>query len=97
MEDSGGSSSVSVGATSTQILAPRHGRRIAFSISNYGAAIVYVNLSDKEGAIANQGIALYPGATMADSNGDIYKCWQGAINGIESGGAGTLAVWERVG
>lgn len=95
MSDYAGSSTVAIAAASTQVLANRNGERIAFSISNYGAATVYLTMSNTQMAGANRGIALYPGMTISDSSSDIYKCWQGTITGYEAGGAGTLAVWER--
>jgi len=70
--------------------------RIAFSITNYGAAVVWINPSDTQPAAIGVGIPLYPGVTMMDSNSESYECWQGAINCIDAGGTGTLAVWERV-
>lgn len=96
MEDLAGSSNVAVAATSTAVLQARRGRRLGFSISNYSALLVYVNLSDKEGAVIGRGIALQPGMTISDSSSDVYKCWQGAISAIETTGAATLSVWERV-
>jgi hypothetical protein len=69
---------------------------MAFSITNYGAAVVYLNLSDTVGAAVGYGIPLYPGTTLMDSNSEKYECWQGTISAIEAGGVGTLAVWERV-
>lgn len=95
--DRGGSSTFASAATSAVILPSRvYGQRVAFSISNYGAVTVYLSLSDVEGAVAGRGIALAPGSTFSDSNGDNYLCWQGAIHGLDAGAAGTLAVWERV-
>ena len=96
MPDYAGSSSAAVGSASTIILDARRGRRLAFSISNYSALVVYLNLSDKEGAAVGYGIALYPGMTVSDSSATGIPCWQGTISAIEATGAATLAVWERV-
>ena len=96
MDEAAGSSTVAIAAASTVIMANRSGRRIAFSISNYGAATVFLTMSNTQLAAANSGIALYPGMTISDSSSDIYKCFQGTVSGYEAGGAGTLSVWERV-
>ncbi len=96
--DIAGSSNVTVAATSTIVLPRRStaGGRVAFSISNYSALLIYLNMSDGEGAAAGKGIALYPGMTISDSSSDVYKCWQGTISAQEATGAATLAIWERV-
>lgn len=100
MEYAGGST-VAVAAASTEVL-PRRIRsgfrpaRIAFSISNYGGVAVYLNLSNTQEAAAGIGVLLQPGGTFIDSNDGAYECWQGTITAFEAGGAGTLAVWERV-
>lgn len=94
--DFGGGSTVAVAAASTAVLAPRFGRRVAFSISNYGTTTVFLTFSDSQVAAANRGLALYPGTSMGDSNSDTYRCWQGAITAFEASGAGTLSVWERL-
>lgn len=96
MEDIGGSNSVAVAATSTNVMGVRGGRRLAFNITNYSALTVYLNLSNTAGAELGHGIALYPGGSISDACGDVYKCWQGTITAIEATGAATLAVWERV-
>jgi len=96
MADYAGSSNVAVAATSTAVMAARNGKRIAFSITNLSALIVYMNMSMTANAVLTQGIALYPGMTITDSSGDVYKCWQGTITAIEATGAATLACWERV-
>jgi FlaG/FlaF family flagellin (archaellin) len=97
MEDNGQSSNLTVGATSTEVLRKRpYGSRVAFSITNYSALTVYLNLSDTGIAEAGKGIGLYPGGTISDSSSDVYKCWQGTINAQEATGAATLSIWERV-
>lgn len=101
MVDRAGSSNVAAAATSTEVLPPRvkvFGRtqRIAFSITNYSAVIVYLNLSNEVGAVVGYGIPLYPGTTLMDSNSERYECWQGRISCIDATATGTLAVWERV-
>jgi hypothetical protein len=95
--DMAGSSNLAVASSSTIVLPKRvSGIRVAFSISNYSALVVYLNLSDAQGAIIGQGIALYPGMTVSDSTNGIVPCWQGTITAIEATGAATLAIWERV-
>ena len=100
--DRAGSSTVAVAATSTLVLPARvrqfagRPQRIAFSITNYSAVVIYLNLSNSEPAAAGYGIPLYPGTTLMDSNSEKYECWQGTISAIEAGAVGTLAVWERV-
>lgn len=98
MVDSGSSGNVAVAATATSVLPKRvGGKRLAYSISNYGAVVVYLTFSDFQTATSTTGLALQPGQTIADSNSAGYFCWQGAISAIEAGGAGTLSYTERVG
>jgi len=99
--DRAGSSTVAAAATSGLVLPtrPRAGirpARIAFSITNYSAVVVWLNLSNTEGAAVGYGIPLYPGTTLMDSNSEKYECWQGTITCIDATATGTLAVWERV-
>lgn len=94
MADMGSSSTVSAGATSATVFQPRFGRRIAVTISNVGANIVYLNFSDAEGAATSYGIALQPGTSFGDSSSDYVKCWQGRITCISAAGS-TLACYER--
>lgn len=93
-----GSKAVTTSGTSQVVSEPKMGRRVAFSITNYGATIAWVNMSDSETAGVGRGIPIYPGGVIADSNGDIYRCWQGSITAVDNGasGATTIAVWERV-
>lgn len=96
--DSGGSSALTLAAgVAGQPLPNRNGRRIAFTVTNVGANPAYITLSNSEIAVAGQGIYLLPGGSgnVQDSNGDTYKCWQGAISAISTLGT-SLAIWERV-
>ena len=96
MDELAGSSTVAVAAASTEVMAKRLGRRLAFSITNNSALNVFLSLSDTQEAAANRGILLAPYATVADSSSDVYKCWQGTITAYEATGAASLSCWERV-
>jgi hypothetical protein len=99
MGDISGSHTITTSATSQQIMSNRNGKRIAFSISNYGATAAWINISNEEGATVGYGIYLPPGTTVSDSNnGSGYKCSQSTISVVDdgAGGATTLSYWERV-
>lgn len=98
MESLAGSGNLTTSATSQEVMSPRRGRRVAYSISNYGATPAYLSLSDTQAAAVGYGITLAAGATISDSNGADYKCWQGKISAVDNGagGATTLSYWERV-
>ena len=95
MDYAGASTQTLAAATAANVLPPRRGRRIAFSIANVGANAAYINMSDEQTATANYGVYLAPGGILTDSNAGGYLCWQGSINGISTAGS-TLAIWERV-
>lgn len=95
MDYAGASTQTLAAATAANVLPPRRGRRIAFSIANVGANAVYVNMSDEQGATANYGVYLAPGGILTDSNAGGYVAWQGAIAAVSTAGS-TLAIWERV-
>lgn len=95
MDYAGASTQTLAAATAAQVLPPRAGRRIAFSIANVGANAAYVNMSDQQTAMASYGVYLAPGGILTDSNAGNYLCWQGTISGVSTAGS-TLAIWERV-
>lgn len=94
--DAAGSSTFTAAATSTQVMPNRSGRRIEYSITNYGAVVVYLNLSNNQPAQVGYGVPLYPGQTIFASSSNGIPCWQGSISAIDATATGTLAVWERV-
>lgn len=95
---SAGNRTLTTSGTSQQVSPAQFGRRISFSITNYGTTVAWVCQSDNQTAAVGVGVPLYPGQTMADSSSDIYRCWQGRITAVDdgSGGATTLAIFERV-
>jgi hypothetical protein len=98
MADYASGSNLTTSATSQTVLEARRGRRIAFSVTNYGATTAWLMLSDNEPAVVGSGVPVYAGTTVSDSNNDKYKCFQGAITAVDdgAGGATTLSIWERV-
>ena len=91
----GASTQTLAAATAAQVLPPRQGRRVAFSIANVGANAAYVNMSNQESATALYGVYLAPGGILTDSNAGNYLCWQGSLSAVSTAGS-TLAIWERV-
>lgn len=90
----GSGSTVTVGAgATTEVLEPRYGRRVEFTIANSGANAAFIVCSNVDTAsAANKGVYLPPGS-IASSNErlpeqDRVTCWSTAGT--------TLAVFERV-
>jgi len=90
----GSGSSVTINATTvTQVLEPRYGRRIEFSIANVGANAVFLVCSSVDQAdSANKGVYLPPGA-IASSNERLPE--QDRVTAYSTAGS-TLSVFERV-
>jgi len=94
-----GSSTLTTSATAQTVLANRSGRRVAFTISNYGATTAWICLSDVQTAAVGVGIPLAAGSSISDEwKSEKLPCWQGAITAVDdgAGGATTISTWERV-
>lgn len=74
---------VSVGGTSTALLAINPNRRHAVIVNDDASVVLYIALG--AAAVAGSGIRLNPGggSYLIDST----NLWTGAINGITAGGA----------
>ncbi len=96
--EASGAGVITTSGTNQRIIGPRFGKRLEFTITNYGATLAWVNPSDAQTAAVARGIPLYPGATMSgEKKGDNSKCYQGQICAVDDGssGATVLAYWER--
>ena len=86
--DSATSTGVTVGATTTQIVASNSGRRW-ICICNDSTADMYLSLG--EAAVMNKGVLLVPGGTIVIDGDSPFK---GVINGICSAGGKNACVSE---
>lgn len=96
--DLSGNKNLTTSATAQEVMAPRRGSRISFSVTNYGATVAWICLSDEQVAAVGTGIPLPAGTSLTDSSSDYYQCWQGKITAVDdgAGGATTIAITERV-
>ena len=88
--------SVTVGTSAVIVLPLTSPPRTRFAIKNTSTAAQVITLSfgQEKVPVAGEGVVLNVGETCADSNGDTYEVFKGAILGIASAAGGTVSVFE---